>query len=100
MSQEREQPMAGKKVSWSFLAIGPIVGFVALQVWLLADGYNGHCGLLDAGWECSKAEYLLYSVVNPLIAPILLIYSIGWLLLLGIAAFVIRLFRRRQSAAT
>lgn len=92
--------MAGKKVSWWFLAIGPIVGFVALQAWLLADGYNGHSGLLDAGWECSKAEYLWFSLVNPLIAPVLFIYSVGWLLILGIVAFGIHLFRRRQRAAT
>lgn len=78
----------------------PIIGFVVLEAWLVADGYNGHCGLLDAGWECTKSEYIWYSLFNPLVLPVLLIYSVAWLIVVGIFAAVVRAFRRRQHAAT
>jgi len=80
--------------------MAPIIGFVMLEAWLVAEGYNGHCGLLDAGWECSKSKYIWYSFLNPLVLPVLLIYSVAWLIVVGIVAAVVRVFRRRQRATT
>ncbi len=80
--------------------MAPIIGFVMLEAWLVADGYNGHCGLLDAGWECSKSEHILYSLLNPLVLPVVFIYSVAWLIVVGFVAAVVRVFRRRQRAAT
>lgn len=71
-----------------------------LEAWLVADEYNGHCGLLDAGWECSKSEYIWDSLFNPLVLPVLLIYSVAWFIVVGIVAAVVRAFRRRQRDAT
>jgi hypothetical protein len=45
---------------------GSILSFLSMEAWRLAEGYNGHCGLLDASWECGKTEYVLYSLFNPL----------------------------------
>jgi len=80
--------------------MAPIIGFVMLEAWLVADRYNGHCGLLDAGWVCSKSEYIWYSFLNPLVLPVLLIYSVAWLIVVGIVAAVVQVFRRRQRATT
>jgi hypothetical protein len=92
--------MQYKRISWWFIAMAPIIEFVMLGAWLVADGYNGHCGLLDAGWECSKSEFILDSLLNPLVLPVLLIYSVAWLIIVGIVAAVVRVFRREQRATT
>ncbi len=92
--------MQCKRISWWFVAVAPIIGFVALEAWFIADGYNGHCGLLDADWECSKSEYIWYSLFNPLVLPVLLIYSVAWLIVVGIVAAVVRAFCRRRHAET
>lgn len=92
--------MLSKRISWWFIALSPIIGFLMIEAWLLADGYDGHCGLLDAGWVCSKTEYIWYSLFNPLVVPILFIYSVGWLMFVGIIATVVRIFRGRQRNAT
>jgi putative effector of murein hydrolase LrgA (UPF0299 family) len=87
-------------ISWWLIAAGPIVGLILLEVWLLADGYNGHCGLLDAGWECSKFEYLSSSLLSPLLLPVTLLLAIGWLAVVGVAALLVRVIRRRRHEAT
>jgi len=100
MSQKGEQRMQCKRISWWFVAVVPIIGFVVLEAWLVADGYNGYCGLLDAGWECSKSEYIWYFFFNPLVLPFLLICSVAWFIVVGIVAAVVRAFRRRQRDGT
>jgi len=99
MLQNPERTVS-RKVSWLFLAVAPIAAFTVFFVWALLSGYNGRCGLLDAGWDCSKTEYVVSSFFSPFILPMLLIYSAGWLLMLLLAAFFIRLYRRRQRVAT
>lgn len=89
-----------RKISWLFLAVAPISVLMAFSVWALISGYNGRCGLLDAGWDCSKTEYVVSSFFSPFVLPVLLIYSAGWLFMLLLVAFFIRLYRRRQRVAT
>jgi hypothetical protein len=100
MSQEREQFMQGRRISWWFLALAPVLAFLGLEAWLLADGYNGHCGLLDAGWECSKVEYIWSSLLSPLLLPVFFIYACCWLLAVGLIALIVKAFHRRRRAAT
>jgi hypothetical protein len=89
-----------RKISWSCLAIAPILALVGFETILLLNGYNGHCGLLDAGWDCSKAEYVVSALFSPFLLPVFFIYSLGWLLLLSAAAVALRVYRRRHRAAT
>lgn len=92
--------MRGRRISWWFIALAPLLALLAFEAWFLAGGYNGHCGLLDAGWECSKFEFIWSSLLNPLLLPVFFIYAGGWLLAVGAAALVVKVLRRRRSAAT
>jgi hypothetical protein len=88
--------MSGIRVSWAFIAVGPIVGLIGLEVWTVLDGYNGHCGLLDAGWDCSKGEYLWSAMTSPFVLPIVFVWIVGWLLAVGAIATVVRQFEQRR----
>jgi hypothetical protein len=92
--------MRGRRISWWFIALAPPLLFLAFEAWFLAAGYNGHCGLLDAGWECSRLEYVWSSLLSPFLLPVFLIYAGGWLLAVAASAFVVKFLRRRHSSAT
>ncbi|WP_148044738.1 hypothetical protein [Stagnimonas aquatica] len=89
-----------RKIAWSFLAVAPIVALVCFEVFVLLQGYNGRCGLLDAGWDCSKTEYVSSVMLSPFFLPVLFICGGGWLLFLLLAGLGIRTYRRRQRVAT
>ena len=85
--------------SWSFLATAPILALLGFELVGLLNGYDGNCGLLDAGWKCSRAEYVFSAFFSPFILPVLLIYSVGWLLLVFIAFIVTRKISTRNHIA-
>jgi len=41
----------------------PLIIYLIILLFYLKD-YNGHCGMLDTGWECSKFEYYIDSIIN------------------------------------
>jgi hypothetical protein len=60
--------------------------------------YEGTCGLLDAGWACSKAQYVEYTLSSVFVFPFLAAVSIGWFIAVAIAAWTYsRLRQRRRS---
>lgn len=85
-----------QKPSWRFLAIAPISALLILTIALLVIGYDGRCGLLDSGWDCSRSEYVLSALLNPLILAPLAILSAGWLSILLAAAFIAAKLRRND----
>jgi hypothetical protein len=48
-----------------------------------AHNYVGTCGLLDAGWACSKAQYVEFTLLSAFVFPLLAAVGIGWLIVVA-----------------
>lgn len=79
------------------IALLPIGGCLAILAWAFNADYDGACGLLDAGWRCSRLEYVWYSFTNPLTLFFLMAYVIAWLFAVGSVAFCVRLYCRNLA---
>lgn len=87
-----------RRIYWLALAFLPVVTLMVFEIIQLSNGYNGSCGLLDAGWDCSKSEYIFSVLFNPLVWPALLLYLAAWLLVLFIAEMAILIYLRQRRA--
>jgi hypothetical protein len=77
----------GIVVSLLFAAV-PIVALWTYQGLKALHDYQGSCGLLDAGWACSKAQYVEYTLSSVFVFPFLAAVSIGWLIVVTLAALI------------
>jgi len=86
-----------EKVLFVLFAAVPVVAFWIYQSLEAARDYKGTCGLLDAGWDCTKAQYVEYTLFNAFVFPFLAAVSIGWLILLVIATWLYFQMRKRRK---
>jgi hypothetical protein len=82
---------------WILLATIPVAGFWFDSVLHFYSTYEGTCGLLDAGWTCTRMQYVQFSMLHAFVLPSLAIYSVAWLLVVLVAGIGVRLMRRRTS---
>jgi hypothetical protein len=85
-----------KKFLWLTFTIVPLVALWVRESFLALTGYEGTCGLLDRGWDCSKWEYVKEYLLNGFVAPFLVAESIGWLFVVAVVAVILFLFDKRQ----
>jgi hypothetical protein len=52
---------------------------------------------LDRGWPCIRTQYIEYSLMNGFVFPVLAIWSISWLLFVGLLALLFRRFWKERT---
>ena len=77
----------------------PIAALWSYQGLQAAHDYESTCGLLDAGWTCSKAQYVEFTLFNAFVFPFLAAVSISWLIVVATAAWTYCRWRKRQKGA-
>jgi hypothetical protein len=82
-------------IVWILVAIMPVAGFWLEGALHFYSTYEGTCGLLDAGWPCTRLQYVKYSMLDALVLPGLVIYSAAWFVVVLVAGIAVRLTRRR-----
>jgi hypothetical protein len=65
---------AFRKIS-SLAAVVPIAGMWAYSALRFYANYGGTCGLLGAGWPCTRAPYVEYLLTSVFVLPILALWS-------------------------
>jgi len=78
-----------------FIAGAPIAVLWIYQGLQAGHDYEGTCGLLDAGWTCSKVQYVEFSLFNAFVFPFLAAVSISWVIAVAIAAWLYFRLRNR-----
>jgi hypothetical protein len=85
-----------KSFLWLAFTIVPLFALWARASFFALAGYEGTCGLLDRSWPCSKWEYVKAYLFNAFVAPFSIAESVGWLLVVGVVAVMLFLFRKRD----
>ncbi len=86
------------RLLWFLLATLPVIGLVTYEALQLLGSYNGRCGLLDAGWDCTKSEYVSSTMLSPFFLPWLLFFSGCWLIVLASVALLFHFIHRHKSS--
>jgi hypothetical protein len=77
----------------------PVAALWIYQGLQAAHDYAGTCGLLDAGWACSKAQYVELALSSAFVFPFLAAVSIGWLIVVAAATLMYSRLRKRRGSA-
>jgi hypothetical protein len=82
--------MVTKRESVLFLLFAalPVTALWTYQGLQAAEHYEGTCGLLDAGWACSRVQYVEYTLSSAFVFPFLAAISIAWLSAVAIATWI------------
>jgi hypothetical protein len=88
--------------TWLLVTVVPIIGIWVLATLTFYSSYNGTCGLLDAGWPCTRIQYIKYSLTSVFVLPTLVLQSGLWLIVVAVLALLLRRFlkRRRDQSIT
>jgi hypothetical protein len=82
--------------TWLLAIVVPIAGLWLYSALRFYADYGGTCGLLDAGWPCTRAQYVEYSRV--FVLPTLALWSCTWAIVVAALALLIRWIRKGRSA--
>jgi hypothetical protein len=84
--------------TWLAIAIAPVVALWIYEILKIRADYNGTCGLLDAGWTCTRSQYVEYTLLNAFVFPTLAIWTAGWIFTVVVMGLMIfRLHKRRNA---
>jgi len=76
----------------------PIAALWIYQGLQAAHNYAGTCGLLDAGWACSKVQYVEFTLLSAFVFPFLAAVSIGCLIVVAMATWIYAGLRKRRMS--
>ena len=90
-------------VTWRWVLYLLSAGVPVAALWIYqglraAHDYAGTCGLLDAGWACSKAQYVEFTLFSAFVFPFLAAVSIGWPIVVAMAIWIYARLRKWRKS--
>jgi hypothetical protein len=83
--------------TWLLVTVVPVAGLWVHEAFTFYSNYSGTCGLLDAGWPCTRVQYVKYSLMSVLVLPTLVLRSCTWLIVVTVLALSIRRYLNRRN---
>jgi len=90
--------MRALQKTWLLATVVPVAGLWAYSALRFYADYGGTCGLLDAGWPCTRAQYVEYSLTSVFVLPTLTLWSCAWAIVVSVVALLVRRISQRRGA--